>query len=330
MRTLLRLACLGLVAILAGAILLVRFDRYGRFDAPVYVDIPRGTGSRAVGEKLARAGVIRFPLLYQAARVLGRGRGAQAGEYRFDHAATPAEVFHRLSNGDIYVIEVRVPEGATMFDIAAEVERAGLATAAAFLREARSPALIRDLAPAAPSLEGFLFPATYRFNRHARPHDICRAMTERFRQVWRELGAPADVIGTVTLASIVEKEAVLASERPRIAGVYATRRRIGMKLDCDPTVIYAAQLDHRWTGAIRREDLASDNPYNTYRHTGLPPGPIANPGRDSLQAALHPDLTGDLYFVAAPGATGAHVFSKDLATHGKAVASYRRDQRRRP
>ena len=195
------------------------------------------------------------------------------------------------------------------------------------MREARSPLLISDLAPSAPSLEGYLFPATYRLGHKSTIKDICLAMTAQFRKVHSELGMLGDPNRTVTLASMIEKEARLPAERPRIAGVYAARLRIGMKLDCDPTVIYAAQLQGKWSGEIRRADLASSNRYNTYKNPGLPPGPIASPGRDSLRAALHPMETDDLFFVAERGATGAHVFSKDLAAHDKAVSSYRRDHR---
>ena len=190
--------------------------------------------------------------------------------------------------------------------------------------------MIHDLAPSAPSLEGYLFPATYRFRRNVPLSDVCRAMTAQFRRVWRELDPPSgDPNASVTLASMVEKEAVLAEERPRIAGVYATRLRIGMKLDCDPTVVYASLVEGRWMGVIHRSELESKDRYNTYQHAGLPPGPIANPGRDALRAALHPLVTDELYFVATPGGGGAHTFSKDIDAHEKAVASYRRGQRKR-
>lgn len=328
-----RFSSLLLLGALAGTLgllhWLVRNDVYGEFPEPIFVDIPHGTSSWSIGRRLTKAGVLRNPLLYQFSRLTRLGTGAKAGEYRFTQAATPAQVFARLASGDTFHIDVVVPEGSTMFDIANSVERAGIGSAAAFLREARSPLLIRDISPSAESLEGYLFPATYKFPRKATALDVCRAMTAQFRRVRAELAMEGDPNRTVTLASMVEREAKLPSERPRIAGVYAARLREGMKLDCDPTVIYAALLEDRWTGVIHHSDLTSTNPYNTYTNPGLPPGPIANPGRDSLRAALHPLQTGEIYFVAAPGATGAHVFSKDLATHDKAVSSYRRDQRRR-
>ena len=328
-----RLAVLLVLSLGAGTLgllhWLVRNDVYGDFPEPIFVDIPRGTSSWTIGAQLTKAGVLRNPLLYQLSRLTRPGYGAKAGEYRFAQPASPAQVYARLASGDTFHIDVVVPEGSTMFDIAASVERAGIGTAADFLREARSPELIRDIAPSAASLEGYLFPATYRFPRKATPADVCRAMTEQFRRVRTELALDGDPNTTVTLASMVEREAKLPEERSHIAGVYAARLRRGMKLDCDPTVIYAALLDDRWTGTIRRSDLASANRYNTYTNPGLPPGPIANPGRDALRAAMNPVETADLYFVAETGATGAHIFSKDLASHGKAVSSYRRDQRKR-
>ncbi len=149
-------------------------------------------------------------------------------------------------------------------------------------------------------------------------------MTAKFRDAWRTLHAGADVHATVTLASLVEKEGKLAAERPKIAGVFANRLRIGMKLDCDPTTVYAALLDGRYRGVIHRSDLDSDNPYNTYRHVGLPPGPIANPGLASIRAALNPDELNALYFVARPDGSGGHEFSNDIAAHESAVEKYRR------
>jgi UPF0755 protein len=196
-----------------------------------------------------------------------------------------------------------------------------------FLRAARDPALIRDLAPQAPTLEGYLFPATYRITRTTTVAQLCALMTGQFRKQWRELqyGAhPKPVNEIVTLASLVEKETGRAEDRPIVASVYENRLRKGMALDCDPTTIYAALLEARYRGTIYRSDLASDNAYNTYRHAGLPPGPIANPGVASLKAALAPAETGYLYFVAKPDGSGGHQFSETIAQHNLAVQKYRR------
>ena len=250
----------------------------------------------------------------------------QAGEYRFDRPASALEVFRRIARGDIFYYELVVPEGRNMFEIGAEAEHLGLFGASEFLKAAQDPSMIRDLDPVAPTLEGYLFPDTYKLSRHTTPEKLCRLMTGRFRDTWRGLGngAAASVHDTVTLASLVEKEGKLPDERPRIAAVFANRLRIGMKLDCDPTTIYAALLAGSYRGKIYRSDLDRKAPYNTYSHAGLPPGPIANPGVESLTAALDPAESADLYFVLRPGTSGGHEFSTNIAAHQAATERYRR------
>jgi UPF0755 protein len=311
-------------AILATAHWLVRVDRYGAFQEPVIVEIPRGTSTVAIGETLAAKGVLRYPWLFALARLTDFSGKPQAGEYEFKDAAAPAEVFARIARGDVYTKEFRVPEGSDVFDIAALVEQGGFGSTEEFLAIARSPALIRDLAPNAPSLEGFLFPSTYRFRPKAKPEEIARAMTGQFRKMWKSLNAPIPAQEAVILASLVETEAKVDSERSRIAAVYQNRLEKGMKLDADPTVIYAAKLAGRWRGTIFRSDLDRNSPYNTYLNPGLPPGPVANPGLKSIEAALHPDKTNELFFVAEPNGTGQHVFSESISAHEKAVTEYRR------
>ena len=217
-----------------------------------------------------------------------------------------------------------MPEGKNMFDIAAAAERLGLFPAAEFLRAARNSASIRDLDPEAPTLEGYLFPNTYRLSRHTTPEHVCRIMTSKFREVWQSLQTDAPVHRIVTLASLVEKEGKLADERPMIASVFLRRLAIGMKLDCDPTTIYAALLRGNYRGVIHRSDLANEDPYNTYQHAGLPPGPIANPGEASLRAVLRPAGGDYLYFVLRPDGSGGHSFSSNLADQAAAVARYRK------
>ncbi len=227
-------------------------------------------------------------------------------------AATPAEIFGRIARGDVFTIEVQIPEGSNAFDIAAIIYRAGLGGETEALRHA----LPR---------EGFLFPAVYRFKRRTTAGEAIGAMARRFEQAWRELGVPEQARREIaTLASLVEKEAVLPAERPLIAAVYRNRLERGMKLDCDPTVEYAARLTGRWRGTIYKHDLEADHPYNTYKRAGLPPGPIANPGMASLRAAVAPAETKALYFVAKPDGSGAHVFSSDFESHARAVNDYRR------
>jgi UPF0755 protein len=303
---------------------------YKAFGGEVFLDFDKGTSTRAMAAQLAKAGVIRCPWQFLAARVLHPRARLQAGEYRFSEPATVVAVFSRISRGDIYYHEITVPEGSNIFDISAIVERSGLIAGPDFLHAAADVKLIRDLDPRARTLEGYLFPSTYRVTRRTTVEQLVRMMLDEFRKEWKKaiagVSPPPDVHNTVTLASLVEKETAVPSERPLVASVYSNRLRIGMKLDCDPTTIYAALLEDRYRGTIYRSDLASDNAYNTYQHPGLPPGPIANPGVASLKAAVSPARTDYLYFVAKADGSGAHTFSKDYRAHERAVEAYRRGQ----
>jgi UPF0755 protein len=233
------------------------------------------------------------------------------------------EVYARLVQGDVYTQTLTIPEGYNIFDIAQAVESAGLGSRDAFLAAERADtSLIADLSPNAPSLEGYLFPDTYRFARHVAPAQILAAMVRRFRVVAAQLGPTQITPSTVVLASLIEKEVSQDSERPLVASVFQNRLAQGMPLATDPSVIYAALLDGRYRGAIYASDLQSDSPYNTYRHTGLPPGPISNPGVAALKAALAPASTNYLYFVA--DAQGHSRFSATLAEHAQQVQTYRR------
>ena len=288
-----------------------------------FVEIPAGTGSSAIATRLERAGTIRSRYAFALYRRLHPGT-LQAGEYRFDHAATLPEVYDRIRRGDVFTISLTIPEGYNLYEIADAVQRAGLGTADAFFNAARhNTALITDLSPDAPSLEGYLFPDTYRFSRHVTPQQMLATMVKRFRQVAAQTGLPADPASAriVTLASIIEKEVSVDSERPLVAGVFTNRLAKGIPLATDPTVVYAALREHRWHGVIHQSDLAFDSPWNTYRHPGLPPGPIASPGVAALRAALHPAQTDYLYFVA--DAQGHSRFSVDLEHHNQAVQAYR-------
>jgi UPF0755 protein len=320
-----RTAVWAALAALAGGFAVFRLTApYRGFEGPTFVDIPRGSSTGAIAAMLEEAGVVRSRWDFLLARAARRGRKLQAGEYRFDGAATAVEVFARIARGDVFYYELVVPEGWNMFDIAAAAEKLGLFPRDRFLAAARDPAMIRDLDPRAPTLEGYLFPDTYKLSRRTTPEQLCRIMTARFRAAWRDLRPEAGAHQTVTLASLVEKESKVAAERPRVAAVFENRLRIGMKLDCDPTTIYAALLDDRYRGTIHKSDLENGNPYNTYRHAGLPPGPIANPGLASIQAVLSPQPSDALYFVLRPDGSGEHQFSSDLAAHEEATAKYRR------
>jgi UPF0755 protein len=297
---------------------------YQGFSTPVFAEFPHGTSTDEIASVLVRKGVLRDRWTFLAARALRRGTNLQAGEYRFDKPASPLEVYERIARGDIFYMELLVPEGFNMFDIASAAARLGLFKPEAFLAAARDPAMIRDLDPKAGTLEGFLFPNKYRVYRYTTAQQICHQMTSEFRAQWQALHTTAGVHETLILASLVEREARRPEERPQVASVFRNRLRIGMKLDCDPTTVYAALLEDRYRGAIHRSDLESNNPYNTYRHQGLPPGPIANPGLSSIQAALTPADTPYLYFVAKADGSGGHNFSESLARHEAAVASYQR------
>jgi len=292
-----------------------------------FLEFPKGTGTLEMANRLAAAGIIpsRWHLL--AARALRPGQRWQAGEYRFHKPATVWEIADRLRRGDVYLVELRIPEGFNLYDIASAVEQAGFAKAAAFIRAAKNPALIGDLAPGAPSLEGFLFPSTYHLPRKTTAEALCRVLTDQFRKEWKAIGGGANALATTTLASLVEKETGVPEERAIVAAVYQNRLKQGMKMEADPTTIYSAMLEGVWRGTIYKSDLQRAHPYNTYAVTGLPPGPIANPGRAALAAALHPAASDFLYFVAKGDGTGRHNFSKTYAEHSRAVVAWRRGRR---
>jgi UPF0755 protein len=320
-------ALLGVVvlAVLAGAAWYALNVPYQGFSREVFVELERGAGTPAMARQLADAGVVRSAWLFMLARALDPSVKLQAGEYRFGQAASVREVFARLSHGDIYYFDFTAPEGSNMFDVARLAEAQGVATAEEFLHAAADPSSIRDLSPGARTLEGFLFPSTYRLTHSTTAADLCQMMTREFRRQWARVSnvsASTGVNTAVTIASMVEKETGVAEERALVAGVFVNRLKKPMRLECDPTAIYASLLENRYRGTIHRSDLDSRNPYNTYQNDGLPPGPIANPGAAALEAAVNPAETDYLYFVAKPGG-GGHVFSATLAAHQKAVESYR-------
>lgn len=311
-----RWAVLLLAVGLAGAAVYSLQAPYRAFQGDLFLQFPKGSGTRAIAQKLADAGVVRYAWQFLLARAIHPRTTLQAGEYRFDEPASVTDVFHRLGRGDVFYFNFTVPEGSNMFDIAQLLETEGIMSGQDFLKAAKT-------------LEGFLFPSTYRVTHSTTPAALCQMMTAQFHKEWTKLmpDPAADMVKTVTLASMIEKETGVPAERKLVASVFQNRLKIGMALDCDPTVIYAALLEERYRGVIHRSDLDNRNPYNTYQHSGLPPGPIANPGASSLEAALHPAETEYLYFVAKPGGDG-HVFSSSLAAHGKAVQSYRNATKR--
>ncbi len=307
-----------------------------------------GYSTRRIASELKTAGVIRNAHAFVLWHYIDHRRSLKAGEYLFDKPVSIVDVQRRLRRGDVYFHTVVVPEGYTMFDVARAIEAAGLGPANDFLKVAHSDtALISDIAPNAHSLEGYLFPDTYEFTRMMTMEEMAGAMVRQFRQVARQIGmipGPAliessqtqpisvadppqtnfqnDLERTVIMASIVEKETSVPEERPLVASVYYNRLAKHVALDADPSIIYAELIAGTYQGALHHDDMQFRSPYNTYRYVGLPPGPIGNPGRSSLEAAMHPAQTDYYYFVA--DAQGHHRFARTLEEHDKNVAAYRK------
>jgi UPF0755 protein len=295
----------------------------------VFVELPAGTSVSAMADRLAGAGVVPDAVTFRlAARLSGQERRLQAGEYRFTDAATPDEIVDRLARGDVFVMPITFREGLTIREMAAVFEDSGLGTAAEFRTAATRADLIRDLDTRADDLEGYLFPSTYTLSRQTTADQLVAVMVAEFERAFdANLRAAAEARGmsvreVVTLASVVERETAVPDERPMVASVFHNRLRIGMPLQTDPTVIYAMMRAGRWNGNITRNDLQMEHPYNTYRNRGLPPGPIAAPGRASLEAVLRPADVPYLYFVSRND--GTHVFSATLAEHNRAVSAFQR------
>jgi UPF0755 protein len=288
-----------------------------------FVMLRSGYSTRRIARELKSAGVIRSRDAFVLWHSFHRHPSLKAGEYLFERDANILNVHNRLARGDVYVHTVVIPEGFNMFDIANAIQNAGLGPSESFLKVANTDtALISDFAPQATSLEGYLFPNTYEFTRTQSMHDMAAEMVKEFRLRAAELGMAGDVQRTVTLASIVEKETAVPDERPEVASVYANRLAAHIPLQADPSVIYAELLGGTYGGALHHNDMQFDSAYNTYRHSGLPPGPIANPGKSSLAAALHPAETQYFYFVS--DGNGHHRFANSLEEHNRNVAALRR------
>ena len=296
----------------------------------VFVDIPHGSSRWQIAGILREDDVIRNRLAFTLFSYWHFRRPIQAGEYYFDQPVNTREVFWKMARGHVYVRTILVPEGCTSFEIAEEIQEQGICDREQFLAATHETSLISGIAPQTHSLEGFLFPSTYEFTRHNSCEEVAKRMVENFKAVWDSI-KPADLqtlpggltpLQIVTLASLVERETPDPEERPLVAGVFYNRLRKRVPLQCDPTVQYALALEGQLVKDVKPEDLKVDSPYNTYTHTGLPPGPIANPGEASLRAALAPEVTDNLYFVAND--KGGHFFAKTLAEHDRNVKLLRR------
>ncbi len=317
------LVVLLLVAGVVGFYVLLPYGPAGE----TFVEMAPGIGTEGIAARLQNAGVIRSRYAFEALRIAkqlsGQGGSLKAGEYRFQGGAPLLTVYDRIRRGDVYTITVVIPEGYNIFEIADVIQTAGLATRADFLKaELTHTELITQWSPQAKSLEGYLFPDTYRFSRRATPEQMLAMMTKRFGQQVHQLGLTGtDVSRVITTASLVEKEVRFDDERAEVASVFQNRLEAGMPLQTDPAVIYASQLRGTWTGVIHQSELHSDSPYNTYISRGLPPGPICNPGLAALKATLHPAKTNYLYFVA--GVNGRTRFATSLGDHNTNVTAYR-------
>jgi peptidoglycan lytic transglycosylase G len=302
----------------------------GYTGAEQFVEITPGTSSRAIGENLVSAGVVRNQATFRAALWrAGAARDLKAGTYRFDSPMTATDVVRKIAKGDVWVRRITVPEGLNLGEMARIFEQQGFGPARVFIDAAGDPQPIANVDPAAHDLEGYLFPETYSLpplSASVSASKLVHLMVARFEQLFTpEMQQAAEAHGlttrdAVTLASIVEKETAAASERPIVAAVYLNRLKIGMGLQSDPTVIYALEKDGSYNGHLTHESLAFDSPYNTYRYRGLPPGPIASPGLASLKAAVAPSDVDFLYFVSRND--GTHVFARTLEEHNANVRKF--------
>jgi UPF0755 protein len=329
--------CLAFAAVAgAGARWLFSPARPG---APEQVfEVRPGESLALVSRRLADAGLVADSfaaprLLVWYARLRGVDRGVKSGEYDLSPALSPAEILARVVAGHVKTYPVTLREGLRLDEMALELEAAGITSGEDFLAAARDPELARELGVEADTLEGYLYPETYRFRRGAGAREVVRAMFAQFRGAWstedeqRLAASGLSLHDVVTLASIVEKETGQVDARPGIAAVFRNRLRRGMRLQTDPTVIYGRIAKHgEFDGNLRRRDLEEDTPYNTYTRAGLPPGPIASSSIEAMRAVLEPADVSYLYFVSRND--GTHVFSKTLREHNGAVDRYQRRRRR--
>ena len=296
----------------------------------VTVTIPKGMRAGEVIETLSAKGLVRSRLSFKLAfAVFGRPRRIMAGTYSFEGPESPLAIIDKLNKGEVVLTKVTIPEGLRDEEIARIIADSGLGKETAFLKAMNDPAPIRDLDPDARNLEGYLFPETYLVDPGLDEETIVRVLVDGFKEWWTRTGKPSGTSlsahDVVTLASLVEKETGAPQERGLIAGVFLNRLRLGMPLQTDPTVIFAEILAGRYRGRLTRRDLEFQSPYNTYLHAGLPPGPICNPGRASLDAVIRPTPSRYLYFVSRNN--GTHQFSRTLAEHNHWVSVYQRNGR---
>lgn len=307
----------------------LRSPYYGFARAFKIVEIKLGTPTEQVIKHLVREGILPGRRGFKLLLLLSPpSRFIKAGEYKFDSGLSPLKVYQKLTLGEVFYHPLTIPEGKDLWDIAELVERGGFCSQSDFLQAARQKGLVQRWDPQAEDLEGYLYPDTYMLTKGVKPSTIVEMMVRRFKEVFNEelreecVQMGFSVRQIVTLASMIEKETSIPKEKPIISAIFHNRLRRGMLLQCDPTLIYALKMEGLYQGNIRKRDFEFDSPYNTYRYQGLPPGPIANSGRDSLIAALHPADSDYLYFVSKKN--GEHHFSRTLMEHRKAVIRYQK------
>ena len=290
----------------------------------VVINVSQGQSVKTTANMLYQESIVKSPLkLVWIARLEGYDKRLKAGEYLFSAGMSPRRILEIMVKGEVKLHKLTVPEGYNTYQIADLVAQAGLASKADFIRAATDAALVRKMGLDAETFEGYLFPDTYYFPKDVSVEKILSTMIQRFRDIflpdWRErakdLGFTVNQV--VTLASIIEKETGAPFERALISSVFHNRLKRKMRLESDPTVIYGVQ---NFSGNLTREHLKTATPYNTYQIRGLPAGPIANPGRASLEAALYPEETAYIYFVSKKDST--HYFSTNLKDHNRAVRKY--------
>jgi UPF0755 protein len=318
-----------------------------------FITIEKGTAPPAIVDRLATEGIISSPLAMKIyLRTMGDASKLQAGEYQFSSPITPLQVLKELEKGETQTIKLTIPEGFTRFDIAKRVvEKFGNPTAPSAEAAAAPPktggeqtfteqevlllmedtSLIRDIAPEARNLEGYMYPSTYSFPRESKPEDVIKKMVEQFRKIWKpEWSEAAKAIGRkpheiVTIASLIETESGVESERPIVSSVIYNRIAKSIPLGIDQTVVYIAKMQNRWDGTINRSDLDADNPYNTRKYGGIPPGPISSVSESAIEAALKPATTDYIYYVRNVQLNdGSHWFYASAAEFEKGKAEYQR------
>lgn len=296
------------------------------------VRIPPGSSYPEIVRILEDSGVLRFPLVFRIlVTVSNTGKKLHHGEYIFPTPPSVFELWRKISTGNVAKYQVTIPEGSNLYDIARILDELELASHSSFIAGATSSGIASRLDIPGDTAEGFLFPDTYLLVKDMRVEEILRVMIREFRKHFTsEMEQEAVARGltirqVVTIASIIEKETGIESEKPLISSVIHRRLRRGMPLQMDPTVIYGLK---KFDGNLTRRDLRTPNPYNTYLKPGLPPGPISNPGLTSLVAALHPADTRYLFFVSRND--GSHKFSETLKEHNRAVGTYQKKRGGKP